>query len=234
MNVLQTWGPDFTSALTTVGNGVLGFIPEIFFALAIFAIGWILAALVENLVASIIKSVKLDAALKSAGFEEVVKRAGYDLNSGAFIGGLVKWFIIVVFLIASFDMLHLTEVNIFLGKVVEYLPSVIIAVLILMVAVVIANATQKLVVASARAAHVRSAELIGRIAKWSIWIFALSVALSKLLILPDIYLQVFFAPVIQGVMLALGLAVGLSFGLGGKAAAERIIEKTTHTILEKE
>ena len=161
--------------------------------------------------------------------EDVVKRSGYNLNSGVFVGALVKWFIIVVFLMASLSMLGLDQVNAFLGQVVAYLPNVIVAVLVLLVAAIVASALQKIVVASALAAHSKSAELLGRVAKWSIWIFAIVTALDKLVIVPGL-IQIVITPLLAG----LALAFGLAFGLGGKEAAARMIEKTASHIWSKE
>jgi hypothetical protein len=151
------------------------------------------------------------------------------LNSGLFVGILVKWFIIVVFLMAAFDVLGLSQVNEFLRQVVNYLPQVIVAVLILMVAVVIANAMQRLVVASSRAAHIRSAELLGRVTKWAIWIFAVLTALITLGIAPGL-IQMILTAIFAGA----ALAIGLAFGLGGKEVAQKWIEKTSQHLSERE
>lgn len=229
MMFIENWGDVFTRSLQGVWYGVVGFVPNLVIALIIFAIGWVLAALIEKLVESIFKALKVDAALKSAGFEDVVKRAGHNLNSGLFVGVLVKWFVIVVFLMASFDVLGLTQVNDFLRQVVNYLPQVIVAVLILMVAVVIANAMQRLVVASSRAAHVRSAELLGKVTKWAIWVFAILTALITLGIAPAL-IQMILTAVFAGA----ALAIGLAFGLGGKEVAQRWIERTSQHLSEKE
>ncbi len=142
---------------------------------------------------------------------------------------LVKWFIVIVFLLASFDVLGLNQVNSFLAEVVGYIPQVIVAVLILMVAVVVGNAMHRLVVGSARAAHVRSAELLGRVTKWSIWIFALLAALYNLGIAPALIQTVVMAVFAGG-----ALAIGLAFGLGGKETAQKLIERTAHNVLERE
>ena len=229
MMFIQTWGEVFTQSLQGLWIGVISFIPNLIIALIIFAIGWVLAALIEKLVESLLKVLKIDAALKSAGFEDVVKRAGHTLDSGVFVGALVKWFIVIVFLMASFEVLGLSQVNGFLRDVVGYLPSVIVAVLILMVAVVVANAMQKTVVASARAAHVRSAELLARITKWSIWIFALLTALYNLGVAPAL-----IQTVVMAVFAVAAIAIGLAFGLGGKDVAQRWLEKTTAHLMEKE
>jgi small-conductance mechanosensitive channel len=227
MTLIENWGEVFTRSLQDLWYGVASFVPNLILALVIFAIGWVLALLIEKLVESLFKALKVDAALKSAGMEDVVKRAGHNLNSGLFVGAFVKWFIIIVFLMASFDVLKLNQVNGFLRDVVNYLPTVIVAILILMVAVVVANAMQKLVVASSRAANIKSAELLGRITKWAIWIFAILTALFNLGIAPAL-----IQTVVMAVFAGLALAIGLAFGLGGKDAAQKMIEKTTHKLLE--
>ncbi len=179
MNFVENWGEVFTQSLQGIWFGVANFVPTLVIAVVIFVIGWILAVLIERLVESLFKGLKIDEALKSAGVEAVVERSGHKLNSGHFVGSLVKWFVIVVFLIASFDVLGLNKVNDFLNDVVlSYLPQVIVAVLVLMISVVIAEAVQKLVSASARAARVKSAMFLGHAAKVSIWVFALSSATS--------------------------------------------------------
>jgi hypothetical protein len=229
MMFIENWGDVFTRSLQSVWYGVVNFLPNLVIALIIFAIGWVLAALIEKLVENIFRALKIDSALKSAGLEEVVKRAGHNMNSGVFVGALVKWFVVVVFLMASFDVLGLSQVNSFLRDVVNYLPTVIVAVLILMVAVVVANAMQRVVVASARAAHVKAAELLGRITKWAIWIFALLTALFNLGVAPALIQTVVMAVFAGG-----ALAIGLAFGLGGKEVAQRILERTAHNVLERE
>lgn len=230
MMFVENWGEVFTQSLQGIWFGIASFVPTLVIAIIIFAIGWVLAALIEKLVEGLFKTLKVDAALKSAGFEDVVERSGYKLNSGRFVGSLVKWFVIVVFLIASFDILGLSQVNSFLNDVVlSYLPQVIVAVLVLMVSVMIADVVQKIVIASARAAHVKSASLLGAIAKWAIWIFAILTALFHLGIAPGLIQTLF-----MGIVVAAALAVGLAFGLGGKDVAARMLDKGIHAVSDKE
>jgi hypothetical protein len=221
MMYIQTWGEVFTQSLQNVWLGVASFVPNLIIAIIIFAIGWILAILIEKLVEHLFKALKIDAALKSAGLEDIVKRAGHNLNSGLFIGALVKWFIIVVFLIASFDVLGLTQVTMFLRQVVMYLPQVIVAVLILMVAMVVGSAMERIVIASSKATNMRSAVMLGHVTRWAIWIFAILTALFNLGIAPSI-----IQTVITAIFAGAALAIGLAFGLGGKDYAQKVIEDT--------
>lgn len=230
MMLAQTWGTVFTQSLQDIWFGFASFVPTLFIAIIIFAIGWVLGALVQKVIEGLFTTLKIDNALKSAGLEDVVRRSGYTLKSGVFVGAIVKWFIIVVFLIAAFNVLGLTDVNVFLSAVVlSYIPQVLIAVLVLMVGVVIADALSKIVVASARAAHVKSAHLLGNITRWAIWIFAILTALIHLGIAPGL-IQI----IVEGVVLAISVAIALAFGLGSKDVAGEIVRKVWHQISEKE
>ncbi len=227
--IIQTWGDSLTGAFQSIWYGVAAFVPNLIAAVIILIIGWIVAALLGRLVSQIIKAIKVDTALESAGFGNVVKRAGFNLDSGAFLGGLVKWFVIVAFLVAAFQVLGLTQVNAFLQEVVLlYLPQVIVAVLIVLVAVVVADAMQKVVTGAARAAHIKAANFAGSLTKWAIWIFAFLIALEQLGIAVG-FIQTLFT----GVVVALSLAFGLSFGLGGQEAASHWIAKFRSEISDR-
>jgi len=219
--MLTTWGDVLRGSFQEIWLGVAGFLPKLIIALVIFIIGWVVGSIISHLIAQVLKSVKLDNLLKGAKFESALNKAGFELDSGAFLGGLVKWFIIVVFLVASLDVLGLTRVNVFLQQVVlGYLPQVIAAVLILLVAAVIAEAMQKVVVGAAKAGGIGSANFLGSVTRWAIWIFAVLAALLQLGIAAP-FIQTLFT----GVVVALSLAIGLSFGLGGQDAASRYIDK---------
>ncbi len=219
-NLINAWGSGISESFREVGTGVAYFLPKLIIAIVVFIAGWVVASILGRFIAQIIKSLKVDNILKSAGVEDVLTRAGFRLNSGVFLGALVKWFIIIVFLVASLDILGLTQVNEFLKEVVlTYLPNVVAAVLILLVAAVIADVMQKLVTGSAKAAEIKVAPFLGGVTRWAIWVLAIVIALDKLGILTN-YGTILF----QGIVYFLVIAGGLAFGFGGKDAAARFIE----------
>lgn len=226
MSNIVSWGDVLKASFQEVWLGVANFIPSFLAAVVLFLVGWLIAVILGRLVAQVIKAIKLDVALRGAGFDKVVERGGFSLNSGEFLGALVKWFFIVVSLVAALEILGLTAVTGYLSTVVlNYLPNVIIAALIILVSVVIAEAVQKLVVSSAKAADISAANVLGMIAKWAIWIFAFMAALTQLEILNN-----FIQPLFIGIIAAISLALGLSFGLGGRDAAARYIEKVKDNV----
>lgn len=223
---LTTWADVFNQSFQNLFWGLVQFVPNVLAAVIIFILGWVIGAVLARLVAQVVSALKVDHALRAANVDRVVERAGFKLNSGAFLGALVKWFFIVLGLLVALSVLGLSDVSMFLGAVVlGYLPQVIIAVLILMVAAVVADAVQRLISASAHAAGIRSANLIGTIARWAIWIFAILAALNHLQVANDL-----IQPLFTGIVVALALAFGLAFGLGGQQAAAKMIEKMQHEV----
>jgi len=217
----EVWVMVLTESFQDLWIGFISFVPNLIVAVIIFIIGWVVGAVLGRVVSQIIKSIRVDSVLEGIGVSDVLSKSGFRLDSGAFVGGLVRWFFIIAFLVASFEVLGLAQVTLFLQQVVlSYLPNVIVAALILLVAAVIADAMQKVVVGSAKAADVEHAHFLGGITRWSIWIFAIIIALSHLGIAPQFMYTLF-----TGFVAMLAIAGGLSFGLGGRDAAERYIEK---------
>jgi small-conductance mechanosensitive channel len=226
--VLTTWADVLSRSFQNLFGGVVEFIPNLIIAIVIFVVGWLIGAGVGRVVKQVVDALRVDHALRATGIERVLSRAGFQLSAGKFLGFLVEWFFVIVFLVAALDVLGLTTVNMFISQVVlGYLPQVIVAVLILLVAAVIAEAVERVVSGSARAASLRSAGLIGKIARYSIWIFAILAALAQLQV-ATVFVQTLFT----GVVIALSLALGLAFGLGGQAAAGRYLEHLQSQIKE--
>ena len=224
--IVQNWATVLQASFNDMLAAVVAFIPNFVLAVVVLVIGWVIASFVGSLIAQAVRAIKVDHALRTAGVDDIVTRAGYRLDSGAFLGALVKWFIILVFLVTALQALGLSQVTFFLqAVVVNFLPNVIIAVLILLVTAVIAEVAQGVVAGSARAAGITAAGFAGTAARWSIWIFGILAALAQLQIAQGI-LQTLFT----GVVVALSLAFGLAFGLGGQEAASGFLAKVRSEI----
>ena len=218
--LLNEWSVVLVSSFQNLWEQILAFMPNIIVAIIVFVIGWVVAVVIAKWIAQLIKALKVDALLHSLGVQELVNRAGYRLDSGAFIGALVKLFIIVVFLVASLDILGLQQINVFLTTVIlGYIPRVISAAIVLLIAAVVADILQRLVVGSSKAAGLRYADLLGGITKWAIWIFGILAAFNELQI-GAVFAQTLFT----GLVAMFTIAGGLAFGLGGRDAAARYLE----------
>lgn len=221
---MQTSGSYLANAFQGMSNQVVLFLPKLLTALVVFIAGWVIAAAIAEIIARIVKSLKIDTAFRSIGMDEIMKKAGYELDSGAFLGALVKLFIIVVFLLTSLEILGLNQVTVLLGSLVlRLLPDLIIVVILFFAAAVISDAGRKFVVASARASNVPHAHFLGEVTRWVIWIFAILLSLMPLMQsnVGATALNTLFL----GVVFAISLSFGLAFGLGGKDVAGRFLEK---------
>lgn len=219
---IDLWIGNVNDSFQELWNGIATVVPNLVVAILILIVGWVVGVFVGRVVSHLIKTLKVDEALKQAGVEDIVHRAGMTLNSGYFFGALIKWFIIVAFLVSTLNFLGLEGVNDFILKdLLFYIPQIIIATLVIFLAALIADVLNKLVVASSKAVSMESAELLGGVIKWSIWIFAIFVALDHLRIIPEAFIQI----ILQGFVIAFSLAFGLSFGLGGQKFASDYIEK---------
>lgn len=216
---LQSWGDVLVVSLQQVWSSVANFLPLFIGAVVVFVIGWIVAVSLGKLVEQVIHALRVDGLLARLDFEHAMARAGWKLNTGAFIGGLVKWFLIVVFLLAAANILGLSQVSDFLKDVLLYIPNVVVAALILIIAALVAETVEHVVRGSAEAAGHRGS-LVGLVARWSIWIFAFVAALLQLGIAAAL-----IQTVVTGLVAALALAFGLSFGLGGRDAAAGMISR---------
>jgi hypothetical protein len=190
-------------------------VPSILVALAFVLIGTLVGWLVKVAVQKIFDAIKLDKLLGETGLSEVMDKAGYKLNSGLFIGELVRWFFIVVFLVIAFDVVGLNQVTEVLGTLVSsVIPQVVFAVLLLFGGSILADFIARVVEGSVKVSGYASSAMLASFTKTVIWIFTIIFVLEALGV-ASFYLQALFT----GIIFMLALAGGLAFGLGGKEAA---------------
>jgi hypothetical protein len=210
----------FIDSVQMVSSGVATVLPKFVIAIAFIIIGWEFGAAVGRVVHHLVDSVKADEWLKKAGVDKFLEKAGYKLSAGAFLGWLARLFFVVIFLIVAFDVLGLSQVNVFLNDVVAYIPNVVVAALILFVASLAAEVLGGIVSGSTKAVGSHVANLLGSVTRWSIWIFAVMAALTQLQIAAQ-YMNILFT----GIVAMLALAGGLAFGLGGKEVAGEFLRE---------
>lgn len=207
-----------TSSLVTLWAQVASFAPRLVAAIVVFLLGWLVAALLGRVAYHVVRILHVDNALGKVGFRQAWERSGFRLDSPMFFYELVKWFFIVVFLMAATNILGLNQVSDLLGRVVLYIPNVIVAIVVLLIGILVAKFLEGTVRASVRAAGLASANFLGAMTRWAIFVFALLIALSQLQVAEAI-----IQTVIVGLVAAISLAVGLSFGLGSVKHAEEMI-----------
>ncbi|HBE89738.1 MAG TPA: hypothetical protein DDW41_00840 [Candidatus Andersenbacteria bacterium] len=219
-NIWMTWGDVFNTSLQSLWFGFVQFTPRLVLAIVFFVIGWFLGSLIAKAIEQVFSSLKIDSLLRSVSVDNLLRKAGMNLNSGHFIGQVVRWFVIIVFLLPSLNLVGLDDVSSFLSEgVLGFLPQVIIAAFVLIIAAIVSEGLSKTVLATAKSMNLKSAHMLSVVAKYAVWVFAFIIALGKLG-LGD-YMSILFS----GIIAMLALAGALAFGLGAKDAAGRLISR---------
>ena len=213
-----TWAETTIIALQNLWQTFLAFMPQLLGAIIVFLIGWTFSIGVGKLVAEILSRLKFDKLFRKAGWAEALEKADLKVNASAFIGGIVKWILVIVFLLVSVEILGLVEFAAFVKSVLAYLPNVIVAALIFAVTVIVVDIVEKVVRTGVEGIKIGYGQVVSMIVKWSIWTFAILAILYQLGIA-----RPFMETLFQGLVYTMVISFGLSFGLGGKDVAADIL-----------
>jgi hypothetical protein len=187
-------------------------IPALLGALVIIFTGYLLAKLLERLVDSFLRKVGLNKLLERAGVMQAVERSGAHLNPSRVISNLVFWLVMFAVILLAANALGLESLASVFGELVSYIPSVIAAIVIILVGIVLGQFVGGLIAASAGA--LRGGRALARVGSGGVILLAVFMALQELGIATDIVTTAF--AILFG---AIALAIALAFGLGSRELA---------------
>lgn len=216
-------------ALQGAWEEILLFLPNLLAAIVIFVIGWFVAMWIGKLIAGILNKLQFDALFEKTGWKEALSNADLKVEPSAFIGAVSKWILVIVFLMIVTDIMGWVAFAGLLASIVAWMPNLVVAIIIMVVAIIIADIVEKLVKVPTKKMGVSSVNFLGTMVKWAIYIFAALAVLLQLGVTPKIV-----EVLIMGFVGTLTLALGLSFGLGGKDAAARMIEEARRKMSDKD
>ncbi len=216
----QSWTEILLNSLQGMWVGVISFLPSLIGAIILIIVGLIVASGLGTIVERIVNALKVDSLLKKLGLGPFFERAGLKINSGKFFGLLIYWFLLIVFILAIADILGLYGISLFLRDVIAYIPNIIVAVLIMLAAILLANFLKTLIRASVASARLHNPKFLGTLAWWVVVIFGFLAALIQIGIAATI-----LNTLITGLIAMLAIAGGIAFGLGGKEYAAHLLEK---------
>lgn len=213
----------FQVKFQSIGQSVVDFLPNILLSIIIIIIGWYIAKILWDVVKKIIAKIGLDDILRKSNLERFLQKAGYKLNSGKFFGEVLRWFVFIGFFIIVLDILELHQIKIFTSEILHNIGNIIIAMIIFVVAVVVARFVKNIVTATAKAIEVKTSEFIGSLAAFLVYLLATVTILGLFPIFQNMVKYIDL--LVMGIIFALALAAGLSFGMGGKEKARECLEK---------
>jgi hypothetical protein len=218
---------DYNSTLLIVQpflQGLVTVIANLILAIIVFIIGYLISVGIGKLVTEILKSLKFNKLFEKEGWKKALQRAEIDVDPSAFIGAILKWVFVVVSLLVAVDILKLTEFAGFLAAVLNYVPRVVVAILVFIVAVIISDIIEKIVRVTVERMKVGYGYVASSIVKWAIWIFTIFLILDQLLP-TSLLIKTLYTGIVYGVIAALALGIGLAIGLGGKDVAGEMLRE---------
>lgn len=211
---------------------LIGFIANLVLAVIVFIIGYLISVGIGKLITEILKSVKFNKLFEKEGWRKALQRANVEVNPSEFIGAIFKWIFVIISLLVAVDVLRLVAFAGFLTQVLDYLPNVIVAVLVFVVAIIISDIVEKIVRATVERLRVGYGYIASSIVKWAIWVFTFFLILGQLLP-SNALVATLYNGIVYGAVGALALGIGLAIGLGGKDTAAKVISEMYRKIEER-
>ena len=212
------WGQAIMTSVAAALAMFLGAIPKVIGFAVILIIGWLVAGLIATAVAALLRAVKFNDLAQRSGFSGFVQKAGIKTDAAGALANLAKWFVRLIVLVVAFDALGLPAVSQVLQQLLLWLPNLVVAMVVLVLAGLAANALHGLVRGATAQAGLGNPDLLANIARVAVWAFAVVVAVNQLGIATTLVNTLF-----MGTVGALALALGLAFGLGGRETAGQIV-----------
>lgn len=208
------------SAFGNALSGVFSFIPRLVGFLVILLVGWLIGIAVDKALTALLRKVGFDRLSNRIGMTNLERRVGLRMDSAQLLGRIAFWFIFLLFLVPATDALGLPTVSSTLTTLVDYIPNIFVAILVLFLGTLLGVFVGDIVQGTTTASKVGNPKVFGNIARWSIIGFSCLIALQQLQVAPAL-ITVLFTAIVGG----LALAFGLSFGLGGRETAQHLLSR---------
>src|SRR3954463_760236 len=213
------WGQAIMTSIAAALAMFLGAVPKVIGFAVILIVGWIIASLIATAVAALLRAVKFNDLAQRSGFSGFVQKTGIRTDAAGALATIAKWFIRLIVLVVAFDALGLPAVSQVIQQLLLWLPNLVVALVVLVIAGLAANALSSLVRGASVEAGLSNPSMLATIAKITVWAFGIVVAVNQIGVARELVNTLF-----MGFVAALALALGLAFGLGGRETAGEIVE----------
>lgn len=220
MQQITNWSDAMIASLAGAASMFFAAVPRLIGFAIILIVGWIIASLIEKAVAALLRAVRFNILAERSGLAGFIQKSNMKDDAAGTIGLIAKWFVRLIALVVAFDALGLLAVSEILHQLLMWLPNLVVALVVLVIGGIAANALGNVVLGAATEGEVERPDFLAKIARYAVWAFAIMVAIN----------QVGIATSLINILLmaaagAVALALGLSFGLGGRDTAAMIVRR---------
>jgi len=205
---------DLFQPLQNALSTFLSYIPQLVGAVVILIIGYIVARVLQAVVGRVLQGIGFDGWMEKGGIKQFFDRAQTNYTPATVIGRLVFWFVFIIALTMAADALGIPQVSAVLGQLIAFIPSIIAAILILVLAALLANFVSGIV----RGAT--GSNVLASVVQYAIIVYAVFAAITELGIAVELT-----APTFLILLGAVALAAAIAFGLGGREVAQDVLQR---------
>lgn len=218
-NLLFSIQSAVTNSLTSILTSLISFVPTILGAFVVFVFGMVLANWLKTLVIKLLDVLKISELIGGENVKKFLSNAQISEKIESVIGDIVRYLVILVFFVASINLLGLNTVTQVLNGLLGYLPNIFASILILFAGVLLAGFLEKLVKGSLGGVDLKLSRLMGKFTSYLVVVFAALASIAQLGIAKS-----FIDTIFMGFIAMLTIALGLSLGLGSKDLVKSVLE----------
>ena len=199
---------------------VVAVLPQLAIAVVVVIAGWLLAKAARFALVKALRAINFNVLSERAGLDGFLQQGGIRSDTTDILGVLVYWFVILAALLFAFNVLGMLYITDLLGRVVSFVPRLMVALVILAFGAYFARFIGGAVMAYCRNVGLQDGDILGRLAQYAILAFVVLIALEQVQIGGDIVRSAFLI-LLGGLVLALALA----FGIGGQRWAADLLDR---------
>jgi len=208
------------------------YLPKLLFAFLVLIIGSALAKTFKKVVIKLLDALKISSVFKKTPVEHFFADAEIGGKIEDVIGNLLYWLVMLVVIHSTVSILGLTSLTILIGKIIDYLPTMLSAIIILFFGLLIAGVVEGLVKGAVKSVDGKSSRLLGKVSSYGVMVVTVLAAISELGIASEFIFILFI-----GFVITVSLALGLAFGLGSKDLVNTVLtdwyKKTKSEVTQK-
>lgn len=201
-------------------NQIGAFMPRLAIALGVLVVGWLIAKAIRYSIGKALRALNFNVLTERAGIDGFLQQSGTTKDTTDMIGWIAYSTAILVSLIIAFNSLGLLLVTDLLGKLLLFIPKILVALLIIIFGSYFTRFVGMAVQSYCRGAAINDGDLLGRIARYAILTFVILLAIDHLDISGGMIQQTFLI-ILAGIVFAGALA----FGLGARDHAAALLNR---------
>jgi small-conductance mechanosensitive channel len=205
---------NFVQPLQDALSTFLSYLPQLLGAVVILIVGYLVAKVLQAVTGRVLRSIGFDRWMERGGIKQFFDRTRTNQTPVSILGKLVFWFVFIIAITMAADALGIPQVSAVFAQLVAYIPNIVAAILILVLAALLANFVAGLV----RGAT--GTDILASVARYAIIVYAVFAAITQLGIAVELT-----APTFLIALGAVALAAAIAFGIGGREVARDIVEK---------